>query len=363
MTKRCIYCGIIFSGFLISACTSQQKQRTETEHVIHSAFLNNVETVTATTANQRTQMTLTGKIISDPDKTISYTPLISGIVSKAYFTLGDKVRKGEVLMDVRSTELSSLEAELIALESEVAVNNRELETARSMYADGMLSERELLEAEGNARQATAALSKVRADMDVYGSSKGNGIFSITAPMDGYIISKEVASGSTLSADSDPVFTIADLTSVWVIANVYASNLLYVKEGMDVSVSTLSYPNQQFPGKINSLSQVFDPEDKALKARIVMENKELKLKPEMSVVIQLHEELPNELVAVPSQALIFDEDTYFVIVQELNNSFSIKEVIPQGHNADVTYLNAGIKEGDKVVVKNQLLIYSELKGNG
>lgn len=327
---------------------------------IKQAFLNNVQTVKSVLSNQEEELTLTGKVEYDPDKVINYVSMVGGIVERAYFSLGDKVQKGQTLLDIRSTDLSSLESDRIVLESEVKIAERDLKAAQAMFDDNMLSEKELIETQAKLKQAQAAYSKVKTDMSVFGSNKGNGTFSIKAPMSGYIVSKNASSGSTISAESDPLFIIADLSNVWITANVYASNLLFVKEGQEVSITSLSYPNEIFHGKINSLSQVFDPEEKVLKARIVMPNKDLRLKPEMSVVIKLKNETHNKLVSVPSDALVFDNNRYYVVVEESSGNFKSKEVVPAGHHNNVTYIASGISEGENVVIKNQLLIYSGLK---
>jgi cobalt-zinc-cadmium efflux system membrane fusion protein len=116
----------------------------------------------------------------------------------------------------------------------------------------------------------------------------------------------------------------------------------------------------FYGKINSLSQVFDPEEKVLKARIVMNNNDLKLKPEMSVMVTLIDESSVSALAIPSEALIFDDNRYFVVVEESSGNFAIKDVVPQGHHDKISYILSGLSNGDNVVIKNQLLIYSGLK---
>ncbi|MEG1334501.1 MAG: efflux RND transporter periplasmic adaptor subunit [Bacteroides sp.] len=348
-------------AFLAVSCGSADSQSASKDAgSINDPFFANVKTIKATLSNAENELTLAGKVTGDPDKTISYTPSISGVIERTYFSLGERVSKGQTLVDIRSTELSSMQAELVSQESELQIAQRELKSAQAMFNDTMLSERELLEAQGKVRQAEAALSKVRADISVYGTSKGSGVFSVKAAMSGYVIAKNGSSGSTLSADGDPLFTIADLSSVWVIANVYAGNLQFVREGMEAHISSVSYPNETFIGKVNAVSQVFDPEDKALKARIVMPNKEMKFKPEMSVMIQLKSQMQGQLVSIPSDAVIFDRDRYFVIVRHTDSRFEIREIVPQNQDSNTTYIASGLKEGEDVVVRNQLLIYSELK---
>lgn len=350
---------IFFVPMIISCTSTSEKVETE-QSKINESFLENIRTTKTVLSNQRKELVLTGKVEYDPDKVVVYTPLISGIIERTYFSLGDKVQKGQVLLDIRSSDLSSLQSEHIASELELKIAERELQTAQSMYDDKMLSEKELLEAQARLKQAQALLNKLNSDMSAFGRNKGNGVFSIKSPMTGYIVEKKISSGSPVSSDSDPLFIVADLNNIWITVNVYASNLQSVREGMDVEIKTLSYPDETFTGKINTLSQVFDSEEKILKARIVMSNKELKFKPEMSVVVKLKDQSKGKMVAVPSDALIFDNDRYYVVVAKSQDDFSIKEVSLQGHDNSTTYIRSGLDENEDVVVRNQLLIYSALK---
>lgn len=362
MIKKQILLTILASTIvLITSCTGKDKE-TQDKGKIKEAFLQNVKTTKAILSDQEEELTLSGKVEADPDMVIKYVPLVSGVVERSYFSLGQKVQKGQTLIDIRSTEVSSLQSEHTSQESELKIAQRELKTAQSLFEDNMLSEKELMEAQAKVDQAQAELKRVKTDLSVFGSNKGSGSFAIKAPISGYIIEKNASSGSTVSPDSEPLFSIADLNTVWITVNVYASNLKFVKEGMKVKITTLSYPGEVFTGKINTLSQVFDPEEKVLKARIVMPNNDLKFKPEMSVVVKLEDTTLNKLVSIPSDALIFDADKYYVVVEESPDNFKVKEVTLQGHNKNVSYVVSGLKEGEDVVTKNQLLIFSSFKDN-
>ena len=338
---------LTFIAFLFLAACGQNKQQDDqqTEGAISKEFTQEIATTKAALKQVQKEFTLTGKVTSDPDKTISYSPLVSGVIVKSYFTLGDRVQKGQTMLDIRSSELSSLQSEL-------AIARRNLQSAESKYADKLISETELIE-------ARSTYEKLQADLSLYGENRGDGIFSIKAPINGYVITKSGNAGSTVSSESEPLFSIADLNTVWVIANIYASNLQSVHEGQPVEITSVAYPEEIFRGKINFISQVFDPEDKALRARIVLPNPELKLKPEMSVVVKLLNESNAEMVTVPSEAVIFDNNSYYVVIA--GNGFTIRPIVPFDHLNGTTYIADGIKAGEEVVTKNQLLIYNELKG--
>lgn len=346
---------------LFSSCSRNRTENSEIQPEISPAFLSTIKTVKAVLDSQKETLTLNGKVEYDPDKVVHYFPLIGGVADRVYFSTGDKVEKGQTLLDIRSADLSALQHELISLQAEIRVVEREVKTAREMFDDNMLSERELIEAESKLKQTQATLARVQNDMQLFGPDKGGGIFSLKTPASGYIVSKNVTSGSTISSGDEALFTVADLSNVWVMANVYAGDLQFVKEGMEVNFTTLSYPGEIFEGKIDRLSQVFDPDDKVLKARIVMPNQALKLKPEMPVVIRLKSETDEKVVAIPSDALIFDDNRYFVVLKNSEDDFQVKEVLLRGHNGETSYIHSGIYEGDEVVVSGQLLIYSGLNG--
>ena len=357
----CKFSILVSLAILAASCTSKSDNKDADQTKISEAFLGNVETTKSTLSNQKKELTLTGKVEYNPDKVVNYTPLISGVIERTYFSAGDKVQKGQTMLDIKSSDLSSLQSDYTSSESELKIAERELQAAQSMFEDNMLSEKELLEAKAKLKQAQTSRSKLHNDISALGVNKGNGVFAIKSPMSGYVVEKKGTSGSPVSADSEPLFVVADLSDVWIIANVYASNLQAVKEGMDVEITSLSYPGEVFEGKINALSQVFDSEEKVLKARIVMPNQNMKFKPEMSVLVKLKDQSDEKLVSISSDALIFDADRYYVVVEESKDNFVIKEVVLQGHNDKTTYIQSGIDKDENVVTKNQLLIYSGLRG--
>jgi len=346
---------------LLQSCSSKgNKDAQEESGVIRQEFIAGVKTIKPILSNQEQELILSGKVECNPDKVVYYTPLVSGVVERTHFALGDKVKRGQPLLDVRSADIGVFQADMISFKAETRIAERELKSVQALFDDNLLSEKDLLEAKSMLEQAQAAYNKAQSDMSLY-LDKGQGIFGIKSPMSGYIVDKKSASGTPFSPDSDPLFTVADLSDVWIIANVYAGDLQYVKQGMPVEITTLAYPNEVFSGKIDALSQVFDPEERVLKARIVMPNKDLKFKPEMSVVVKLKNEMQHKSLLIPTDALIFDDNRHFVVIETTPDKFEIREVLLQGHYHRNSYIRSGLDENDKVVIKNQLLIYSELKG--
>ena len=344
---------------LLAACSGKKESaQTDNNNEKNSTFLSTVKTVNATFSDQEVELTLTGQVDFDPEKVIHYVPLVQGVVEQTHFSLDDKVKKGQALLDLKSADVSALFSNMVSLKSDMEVAQRDLQSAEGLYSDKLLSDKDILESKSKFLQAQVAYEKAQSDMSLY-QSKGAGVFSILAPMTGYVVDKQVASGSPISPDGGALFTIADLSVVWIIVNVYAGDLQFVQEGMPVEITTLAYPGEVFDGKINAISQVFDPEEKVLKARIIMSNENLKFKPEMSVVVRLKNTKAEKQITIPSKALIFDDNKYFVVVEQSPGNFKIRPVELGGNYEQMSYIRSGLEAGEKVVVENQLLIYSGL----
>lgn len=143
-------------------------------------------------------------------------------------------------------------------------------------------------------------------------------------------------------------------------NIYATNVRNINVGMEVNIKTLSYPDEIFTGKITSISQVYDPEAKVLKARIVLENKDYKLKPGMIVDIFASRNRNIEAVSVPTKALVFDDNQNFVVVYKDDCHIEIRKVKVLSKSNGITYIEEGINVHEKIITQNQLLIYERLK---
>ena len=359
--------GEVWRGFLLAgitliflSCNNRTAETTEQHNAVQEAFLENVLTATAVLSYQNQEIILSGKVEPAPDRIVSYVPLFDGVIVRTHFALDQKVREGQPLLDIRSPEFSELQAERASLEAERRVAERELRASQSMFADNMLSEMELLEAQGNLEQIEAELNRVATNMRIFGTERGNGIFTVHAPMSGHIIEKNASIGSPVSPDSEPIFTVVDLSNVVVTASVHANNVRFVREGMEVEITTQSYPGEVFHGQINSISRVFDPEERVLRARIAMDNSDFRLKPEMFVMVAVQNPSAEPLVSVPSDAIIFANNQHFVVVEESRGNFAIRAVSLQGaRNGNKAHLSSGLQEGENVVVKNQLLIFNQL----
>jgi cobalt-zinc-cadmium efflux system membrane fusion protein len=157
-------------------------------------------------------------------------------------------------------------------------------------------------------------------------------------------------------NSTNLFTISDLKRVWVLANVYESDIAGIREGEQVSVSTLSYPDKVFTGSIDKIYNVLDPDNKTMKVRIQLDNSGNLLKPEMFANVIVKQIRDGSMLAVPSESVVFDRNKYWVVVYGGQCNVQTRLIDIAKTTSAYTYILSGVKAGEKVLTRKQLFIY-------
>jgi cobalt-zinc-cadmium efflux system membrane fusion protein len=190
--------------------------------------------------------------------------------------------------------------------------------------------------------------------------RGGATFEVRSPLNGFIIQKNINQDMLLRNDrSDNIFDIAEIDNVWAIANVNESDINQVKLGIDAAVGTLSYPDKKIYGKVDKIFNIIDPETKAMKVRIKLTNPDYLLKPEMRATIKLYYTEATTMLAIPTQALVFDKSKSFVMIFKDKDNIETRQVNVFRQVGNVTYIASGLKEGENIITENQLLIYDAL----
>jgi cobalt-zinc-cadmium efflux system membrane fusion protein len=159
--------------------------------------------------------------------------------------------------------------------------------------------------------------------------------------------------------TDNLFTISNLKNVWVYANVYEADISKIKEGYTVQVLPLSYPDKVFKGKIDMVSQVLDPQSKALKVRINLDNEEMLLKPDMFTKVIVSNEEGTRSLCIPSASVVQQDGKNYVVVYVNDSDLKVAQIGIVKTVENKTYINSGLNPGDKLISKNQILIFNQL----
>ncbi|MCU7694676.1 efflux RND transporter periplasmic adaptor subunit [Haoranjiania flava] len=305
---------------------------------------------------------LTGSIEPNADKVVHFVSLVDGIISNTYFSLGTAVVKGQVLAEMQSTELSSLKAELRSLKAQIEIAKVDLNAKEQMFKDGISSNRDLIEARNNLHVLESEKQKIESNLNLYSASSTKNVFQLKAPASGIITAKNINSGSTVTNDGEPLFSISNLNNVWAMANIYSTDIAHISKGMEVEIKTLSYPDEIFKGKIDVISQVLDENAKVLKARIILNNESFKLKPGMIADIIALKKTDKQKLAVPTSSLVFFNGKNYILVYKNDCDIEAREVTLLAKNNGITYIESGLHENEKIITQNQLLIFEEIITN-
>ncbi|WP_128544600.1 efflux RND transporter periplasmic adaptor subunit [Larkinella soli] len=313
---------------------------------------------TARLETVRNELSLTGKITFNQDKVVKVFPLVGGHVDAVKAELGSYVEKGQVLAVIRSGDLADLAQQAIAAKGQLSVARKNLQVTEDMAQAGLASQRELVAAREQLEAAKGEVNRVAERRSILGGS--GSVYVVKSPVNGFVVEKNASQGMEIrSDDPENLFTISNLDQVWVLANVYESDLSQVKEGDDATIATLSYPDRLFRGKIDKIFNVLDPESKTLKVRVTLANADYTLKPEMFATVTVQFAGHDQRVTVPSKALVFDQSRNFVVALTRAGQPVVREVTVFKTIGNRTYLTGGLAPGDRVVTRNSLLVYSAL----
>ncbi len=341
------------------ACGKKEEEAEEKKFCLDESFKARIELYTAELQTVTEGIHLTGSVEANPDKVVSYVPLVSGVVTSTFFSLGDRVSRGQVLAEMRSTELSGMSASLATLESRIRAAQSRLASVQSMFDDGLTSRKELADAISELEVLKAEKARTEKDMSLYSGNSGKGVFQIKAPASGIITEKSINPGEQIAAGGASLFTVSDLNNLWVMANIYASNVNKIHQGMDVSITTLSYPDDIFKGNISQISPVLDEDARVLKGRVILPNAHFKLKPGMLVDVTAWKRTGRQAVGVPTSAIVFSDNQYYVLVYKDDCHIEARKITVEVKNEDTTFISEGLQAGEQIISKNQLLIFESL----
>src|SRR5580704_2301523 len=226
--------------------------------------------VTATEYQAPSQLSVTGTVFPDIARTVPVISLASGRVVDIRARLGDAVRKGQLMMRVRSDDISGgFDAYRKAVSDELLAR-KQLDRAKLLYEHGAIAQQDLEVAQDNEDDAKTTLDTATEHLHLLGSDPDNpkGLVDIAAPVSGVITDQEVAIGAAVQAYSAPnPFTISDLTTVWIVCDVYENDMATVRVGESADIKLNAYPDKVLKGTISNIGSILDPNIRTAKVGI------------------------------------------------------------------------------------------------
>lgn len=308
---------------------------------------------------------LTGAVAYNGFKTTQVFTAVGGPVQEILVAPGEMVRAGQSLLVVSSPDFSVARSAYIKAHSTFQLADKNYQRSSDLFEHHAIAERDFQQAESDRAAAQADLQSSEDAMRVLGIKDPEGSVknatkltsraTVVAPVSGEITERLVGPGQLLQANTTQCFTISDMSTVWILVNVYQSDLQYVHMGDDVAITTDAYPDT-FHGKISFLSPALDPNTRTLQARIVTPNPGLKLKKDMYVNATVQAGKITDALTVPDAAVLRDtENQPFVYALTGANQFSRQSVtVGDSHNGR-TQITSGLKQGQRIAGDGSLFL--------
>jgi membrane fusion protein, heavy metal efflux system len=348
---------------MTSYSSGESKTDTPALFTIPQDQMSHVQIVTVQPSKLTRTLRLTGAVAYNAFSTTPVITQVGGPVAKILVVPGDRVKRGQPLLEVSSPDYSLLLAAYLKARDTFRVADKNYQRAQDLFAHHAIADRDLLQAESDRIQAQADLSAAEEGMKILGIPKPEDLekspisaqIPLLAPIGGEVVERLVSPGQVMQAGTTQAFTISDMSTVWVMANIYQGDLAYVKDGDQATITTDSYP-EKFSGKISFISPALDPNTRTLQARIVVDNPGGKLKKDMYCVATVTAGTISNAIAVPDSSILRDDENQpFVYVATSSNQFGRRQVdIGQSENGQTRILK-GLSPGDKVAANGSLFL--------
>lgn len=307
--------------------------------------------VTACAREDRPEVHATGSVNPDIGRSVPVVSLASGRAVAVYAQLGDDVRKGQLLVKILSNDIASAFQSYSQAKADEALARKQLERAKLLYDHGAVSLNELQVAESTEEKAKVTLATAEQQIRTLGGDPGrqDPVVDVYAPVSGTIVEQNVVqSANVRTPDNQPnLFTIADLSKVWVICDVYENDLPLVRVGDAADVRLNAFPDRTFQGRVSNIGKMLDPAVRAAKVRIELANPGI-MRAGMFVTATFYGLHGRSYASIPANAVLHLHDRDWVFLPAGNGEFRRVEITAGKIIDGNQYVQSGISPGQQVV---------------
>jgi cobalt-zinc-cadmium efflux system membrane fusion protein len=297
-------------------------------------------------------VTVTATIRPNQDRMARAVPRIEGRIVQVTAKLGDTVKAGQALATLDSVAVGESQATLLNAQNSQRLAQADFKRAESLAAEEIIPQRDFLRARSELEKATAEVRAADNKLRLLGgTSKAGGgtasTFPLLAPLSGTVIQKKAVVGE-LGTPTEPMFTIADLSTLWIEANLSEDLLAKVRLGASAVVTVNAYPAETFPGRVTYIASVLDKETRTVPARIEVDNKSGRLKPEMFASATIETGSAKlDVLSVPDAAIVLLQGLPNVFVSE-HGGYEARPVELGSKLSGRTTIKSGVASGENVV---------------
>jgi cobalt-zinc-cadmium efflux system membrane fusion protein len=304
------------------------------------------------------------RIAYDENVTARISSPIAGRVTALRAEIGDVVSRNAALLEIDSPDYAAAEADWRKAKADEVRKKLAFDRSNRLLENEVIARKDYESAEADYQQSAAetwrASLRLR-NLNAVGHEAGR--FLLKAPLAGVVADKQVNPGQEVRADlPNPLFTITDITHLWVIIDLPERNLDNIRPGQAVSIETDAYPDQRFSGQVERIGLALDPTTRRVQVRCSVLNPDKRLKPEMFARVAFVAEDGKKAVRVPNTSLIVNGIDSYVFVEKQSGVFERRRVNVALRGADSSFIDRGIASGDRVITEGTLLLNSEVSSD-
>jgi cobalt-zinc-cadmium efflux system membrane fusion protein len=324
--------------------------------------MSHVQVLTVAPTTLTRTLRLTGAVAYNSFHTTPVITQASGPVAKVVVVPGQKVTQGQPMLYVASPDYSQLRTNYLKARDAYALAQKANARTQDLYAHHAIAEQNVEQTQSAEVQAGSDLAAAQAALKVMGITDLDALVTappsfevpVKAPITGLVVEQDIAAGQLLQVGTTQCFMISDVSSVWVLVNVYQKDLPYVRVGDTVTIQTDTYP-EPFHGRIAYVAASLDPATRTLQARIDTSNPGEKLKKDMYVVATVNAGVIKNAIALPDAAVLRDTENQPFVYAASGNQFGRRSVTLGESLNGQTEITDGLKAGDKVVGNGSLFL--------
>jgi cobalt-zinc-cadmium efflux system membrane fusion protein len=309
----------------------------------------------AATRSVGEKLSVPAVVEADPARSVAVLPPLGGRLAELKVGLGDRVSAGQVLAVIDSPDLAQAYDDDEKAADSLALTEKTLKRQEQQAELGTLSAHDLDQAKSDNNQAKAEYARTQARLkDVGAQAADHHRLVVRAPVAGSVTALTVAQGAVINDATQPLMTVADLSTVWVTALVPERNIGEVAKGQAAEVTLEAYPGKVLKGQVQFVSDVIEPDSRRDKVRLAFTNPGMTLKPNMFGTVTLQGTAKSQVV-LPTSALLMNNDRTTVFVETGDWVFERRVVDPSLEDGPEVAISSGVAAGEQVVVKGGLLL--------
>ncbi len=312
----------------------------------------------------------TATVQANENELAEVTPLIRGRVEKVYVDVGQDVKKDALLALLHSTDLGVAEGTYLKSAARLHEAKLAYERAKDLYEQKVVSLAELQRREATMKTAQAETREARNRLELLGTPRQEverldredtikADVPLRAPFDGRVIMRNITRGEVVEMEQK-LFTIADLSDVWVVGNVPEKDIQFIRKDQKVNVIVSAYPHAIIPGTITYIGDVLNPATRTMRLRVTVSNPDRLLKPEMFATVLVYAAATPDALTVPLEAVQSGPTGTMVFVQRGTNDFEVRTIKVGSEQGEVVTVLEGVSAGEQVVTKGSFVLKSEME---